>query len=92
MADPAAVLELQEHMTPGRPDGVGDAAPARNVLGAVDTGDIGVGLTHLVRGGGLGDDQARAGPLGVIGRHQVRRGAVRARAVARQGGHHQAVR
>ncbi len=65
---------------------VGDAAPAVELLDAVQARNVRIPLALLVDRGGLGDDQARAGALGVAGGHQ--RGGDRVgRAVARQWRH-----
>lgn len=91
MADPAAVLELQEHPPAGRPHGLGHPPPTGRVPVGVERGDVRIRLPDRVRCGGLADDQAGGGALGVVGDHEVGRGAVGLRAVAGERGHHQAM-
>ncbi len=91
VADPTAVLQLQEHPAALGPHRVGDAPPSGHMRLVVDRGDVGVGLPHGVRRGGLGDDQPCGGALRVVRGHDRLRDAVGAGAVARQRRHHQAV-
>lgn len=92
MADPAAVLELEEHRpATGGPYGLGDAAPAGDLRRGVDPGDVRVGLPDGVRGAGLGDDQPGRGALGVVGGHECAGDPVGPGPVSGQRGHHQAV-
>ncbi len=91
MADPAAVLELEEHLpATGGPHGLGDPAPAGDLRRGVDAGDVRVGLPGGVRGAGLGDDQARRGALRVVRGHEFAGDAVGPGAVTGQRGHDQA--
>ncbi|MNI29417.1 hypothetical protein D3C73_832330 [compost metagenome] len=71
--------------------GRGHFAPALHLLGRPQAG--GVGVAHALRGhgSGFGQDQARAGALGVVLDHQVVGHAAFAGALARQGGHDEAV-
>ncbi|CAL9552033.1 hypothetical protein SUDANB105_04440 [Streptomyces sp. enrichment culture] len=66
VADPAAVLELEEHPPARVPHRVGDPPPAGPVRRGVDGGDVRVGLPDRVGRRGLGDDQAGGGALGDV--------------------------
>ena len=90
--DAADVPELCGHQPARGVDGVGDPAPARDLLVAVDAGGVHVALALGADLGALGDDQSRARPLHVVLLHQVvRHVAGDARAHPGQGRHQDAV-
>jgi hypothetical protein len=84
------VPELGHDLAAGRVHGARHGLPARDLLGRVQAGHVGVALALVADGGGFGDQQAGAGALGVVGRHQRGGHGVR-RAVARERGHDDAV-
>ncbi len=70
--------------------GAGHFLPAVQLLGAVQAGHVGIALALGADGGGLRDDQARAGALRVVGGDQIGGNGL-GRAVAGEGGHGNAV-
>ena len=88
--DAAHMPQLRHDGAAGLVHGFGHALPAVELLGAVQAGHVGVALRLRADGGGLGNQQAGAGALRVIGGHQ-RRGDGARRAVARQRRHGNAV-
>ena len=91
VADAAGVHELRDDRAAARVHGVGDQAPARDLLVGVQARRARVALAD--RGGlrALGDDQPGAGALGVVLGVQRGRDAAGAGAVARHRRHHEAV-
>ena len=91
VADAAGVHELGDDLPAAGVDGVGDQAPAGDLLVGVQARGVRVALADRRGLRALGDDQAGAGALGVVLGDEGRRGLARARAVARQGRHDEAV-
>ena len=58
--------QLRGDQPAGLVDGVGDLAPAGDLLGAVDPGGVHVALALRGDLGALGDQQSRAGALDVV--------------------------
>ena len=71
VGDPAGVPQLRGDQAAGLVDGVGDLAPAGDLLGAVDAGGVHVALALGADLGALGDQQPTAGALDVVVAHQV---------------------
>ena len=71
MRDTTDVPELGGHQPTGLVDGIGDAAPARHLLGGVDAGGVHVALALGRDLRALADDQSGAGALDVVLPHQV---------------------
>jgi hypothetical protein len=87
----AHVPQLRHDQAAGRMHGGRDLAPALDLLGRPQPRRVGV--AHALRrdGRGLGQDQARAGALGVVLDHQVVGHPARVGMHARQGRHDDAV-
>ena len=88
--DAPDVPQLHHNFAVGLVDGLGHFFPAVELLGAVQAGHVGVALRLRADGGGFSDQQAGAGALGVVLRHQRGRDGVWG-AVARQRCHRNAV-
>jgi hypothetical protein len=91
MRNPTHMPELYEDSPAVGMHGIGDLAPAGNLLRGIQARGV---LVTLGLGGhlrGLGDDQAGGGALSVVSRGQFARHKAGARTVARQGAHHDAV-
>ena len=89
--DPADVHQLGDDVAASGVDGVGDLAPAGELLGGVEAGGVEVALADRAGLRALGDDQPGAGALAVVlGVEVAGDGALRA--VAGQGRHHEALR
>ncbi|MNV30487.1 hypothetical protein D3C71_1217590 [compost metagenome] len=86
----AHVPQLHHDLAAGVMHGAGHLLPAIQLLGAVQTGHIGIALGLRADGRGLGNDEAGTGALRVVGGNQVG-GDGLGRAVARQGRHGNAV-
>ena len=92
MRHAANVPQLQHHAPAGRVHGVGHAAPAVHLCFAVNARREAVALALWRDLRGLGNDEAGAGALRVVGGHEfVGHVAGLAGAAARHGRHHQAV-
>jgi hypothetical protein len=91
VAGPAAVPDLQEDAPAGLVHRVGHVLPAGHLGGRVDARLVPEGGVALHGHGGLGDEQAGTGALGVVGGHQVTGHVVVLGAAAGQGGHQDAV-
>ena len=90
--DPADVPELGGDEPAGLVHGVGDPAPARDLLVAVDAGGVHVALALRADLRALGDQQAGARALHVVLAHQVVGHVARRRgAHPREGSHQHAV-
>jgi hypothetical protein len=68
---PPGVHELHEDRAAGRVDRVGHAPPTRDLRGVEEAGDARVAEPVGVGRGALGDDQAGAGALLVVGGDQL---------------------
>jgi hypothetical protein len=89
----AVVPELHEQHASFRMDGIGDAAPARDVRVLVDAGRAQVAAAVAGNVGRFGDDQATLrGALAVVGQHHRAGTVVGIRAQARGRRVHDAVR
>ena len=69
----AHVPELHDDRSSFRMHRVGDVAPTRDLLVAVEAGRVEIALAFGADLGGLGDDQAGRGELRIVGRHDRRR-------------------
>jgi hypothetical protein len=90
--DAADVPELQEDAAALGVHGGGDLLPTRDLLVRVDARGVRVTMAAGRDCGGLGDDQAGAGALGVVFGHQVRRDVGTFGPATGQRGHQDAVR
>ena len=90
--DAADVPELQEDAAALGVHGGGDLLPSGDLCVGIDTRGVRVTMAAGRDRSGLGDDQARAGTLGVIFRHQVRRDIGALGATTGQRRHQNAVR
>ena len=70
MTGATAVPDLEEDVTAGGMDGIGDRAPGDDLGRGVDAGFAPEGGVALHGHGGLGNDEAGAGPLNVVLGHQ----------------------
>jgi len=92
VGDAPHVPELQDDATALVVHRPGDLLPALDLLGAVDAGSPGVALAFGADLGGLADDQAGAGTLGVIGGVEFAGDVAGLQAaLAGEGGHHHRV-
>ncbi|MNZ89279.1 hypothetical protein D3C78_1081910 [compost metagenome] len=89
--DPSDVPELGEDASAGSMHGVGNLAPACDLLGAVDARSPGIALALAADLGAFGNDQAGAGALGVVLGHQLGGDIAGGRARAGHRRHHDAV-
>ena len=62
--------ELKEDAATSLMNGVGDEFPSGHLLLRPDAGGIGIADSHGRDGGGLGENEAGAGPLAVVFRHE----------------------
>ena len=69
--------KLSKDHTPFGVNGVGDFAPAFNLLGAVNARSPGVALSTRLDLGAFGDHESRASTLAVIGGHEIVRNVAR---------------
>jgi len=91
VGDAAYVHELHEDVAVPVMDGIGDRAPALDLLLVVQAGRVQVTLADGARLSALGDDQPDAGALPVVLRGDVARHLSGACAVAGQRSHHDPV-
>ena len=82
--NPPDVPQLKEHFPTLRMDGAGDFLPALHLLLRPDPGAVRVADALWSDRSGLTNDQAHAGALAIVFRHQVVRHATFARAAARE--------
>jgi hypothetical protein len=85
--DATRVHELDDDAAATRVHGVGDLAPARDLLRAVDARGVQVALADRTGLGALGDDQTGGRALSVVRGGDGLGHAVAVGAVAGQGGH-----
>ena len=90
-ANAPAVHQLQHDASAGGMHRVGHLFPARDLGRGVDAGLVPEGGVALHRHRRLGDQQAGAGALGVVGGHQFARHMAGFGAAARERGHQDAV-
>ncbi|MNF94898.1 hypothetical protein D3C84_776200 [compost metagenome] len=69
--------KLSEDHTPFGVNGVGDFAPAFNLLGAVNAGSPGITLSTRLDLGAFGHHESRASTLAVIRGHEIVRNVAR---------------
>lgn len=88
--DPPHMPQLDDHPAAGCMNRIGDYFPCRDLRFAPDSRHIDIALPLVADCSGLGDDQPRAGALGVIGCHQCRWHCA-GRPIAGKWRHHDAV-
>ncbi len=76
VGDATDVHQLHDDLAAAGVHGVGDPAPALDLLGAVDAGGVQVALSDGAGLRALGDDQPGAGALAVVGRRRGRAGTM----------------